>query len=107
MFRGGRQVFQVGQAPSVPTVIRPLRAPRGGLRSHPPTAPQMAVRLEVRRQTINLMAGDACRDTYLDPPTLETNLQLGAEDARNIASDRNKCRTLRLRPGQTVHRVTE
>ena len=24
MFRGGRQVFQVGQAPSGPTVIRPL-----------------------------------------------------------------------------------
>ena len=25
MFRGGRHVFQVGQAPSGPTVIRPLK----------------------------------------------------------------------------------
>ena len=30
MFRGGRQIFQVGQAPSGPTVIRPLKWPRLG-----------------------------------------------------------------------------
>ena len=27
MFSGGRQIFQVGQAPSGPTVIRPLLTP--------------------------------------------------------------------------------
>ena len=32
MFRGGRQVFQVGQAPSGPTIIRPLVVTTGAVR---------------------------------------------------------------------------